>query len=34
MLMKGACEKFKEETNAGDKHISKIIKEMADGYYS
>ena len=32
--VKGACEKLKEETNAKDKHIRKILEEMADRYYS
>ena len=30
MQVKGACEKSKEETNAKDDHIRKILKEMAD----
>ncbi len=32
--VKSACEKLKEETNAQDKHISKMLQEMADRYYS
>tara|TARA_B100000700_G_C14795408_1_gene737978 strand:- start:452 stop:616 length:165 start_codon:yes stop_codon:yes gene_type:complete len=32
--VKGACEKLKEETNAKDEHIRKMLKEMADRYYS
>jgi hypothetical protein len=32
--VKGACEKLKEETNAQDKHIKKMLQEMADRYYS
>ena len=34
MQVKGACEKLKEETNAQDKHIRKMLQEMADRYYS
>ena len=34
MQVKGACEKLKEETNAQDEHIRKMLKEMADCYYS
>ena len=34
MQVKGACEKLKEETNAQDAHIRKMLKEMADRYYS
>ena len=34
MQVKGACEKLKEETNAQDKNIRKILKEMADRYYT
>ena len=34
MQVKGACEKLKEETNAKDVHIRKMLKEMADRYYS
>ena len=34
MQVKGACEKLKEETNAQDEHIRKMLKEMADRYYS
>ena len=34
MQVKGACEKRKEETNAQDEHIKKMLKEMADRYYS
>ena len=33
MQVKGACEKLKEETNAQDEHIRKMLKEMADRYY-
>ena len=32
--VKGACEKLKEKTNAKDEHIRKMLKEMADRYYS
>ena len=28
------CEKLKEETNAQNEHIRKMLKEMADRYYS
>ncbi|WP_269610673.1 hypothetical protein [Prochlorococcus marinus] len=34
MQVKCACEKLKEETNARNKHIVKMLKEMADCYYS
>ena len=34
MEVKGACEKLKEETNAQDEHIRKMLQEMADRYYS
>ena len=34
MQIKGACEKLKEETNASDEHIRKMLKEMAKRYYS
>ena len=34
MQVKGACEKLKEETKAKDEHIRKMLKEMADRYYS
>ena len=34
MQVKGACEKLKEETNAKDEHIRKMLIEMADRYYS
>ena len=34
MQIKGACEKLKEETNAQNEHISKMLKEMAYRYYS
>ncbi len=34
MQVKGACEKLKKETNAKDAHIRKMLKEMADRYYS
>tara|TARA_Y100001968_G_scaffold193054_1_gene177011 strand:- start:137 stop:301 length:165 start_codon:yes stop_codon:yes gene_type:complete len=33
MQVKCACEKFKEETNAQNEHIRKMLKEMADRYY-
>ena len=34
MQVKGACEKLKEETNAQNEHIRKMLKEMVDRYYS
>ena len=34
MQVKGACEKLKEETNATEVHIAKMLQEMADLYYS
>ncbi len=34
LQVKGACEKLKEETYAKDEHIYKMLKEMADRYYS
>ncbi len=34
MQVKGACEKLKEETNAQNEHITKMLQEMADCYYS
>ncbi|KGG10912.1 putative protein family PM-21 [Prochlorococcus marinus str. LG] len=34
MQVKCACEKLKEETNAQDEHIRKMLKEMADRHYS
>ena len=34
MQVKCACEKLKEETNAQDEHIRKMLKEMAARYYS
>ena len=33
MQVKGACEKLKEETNAQNEHIRKMLTEMADRYY-
>ncbi|KGG14184.1 MULTISPECIES: hypothetical protein [Prochlorococcus] len=33
MQVKGACEKLKEETNAGDEHVRKMLEEMASRYY-
>ncbi len=32
--VKGACEKLKEETKASNKHIKKMLLEMATRYYS
>ena len=34
MQVKDACEILKEETNAKDEHIRKMLKEMAHRYYS
>ena len=34
MQVKGACEKLKEETNATNKHVKKMLLEVADRYYS
>ncbi len=34
MQVKCACEKLKEETNAQNFHIRKMLKEMANSYYS
>ncbi len=34
MQVKGACEKLKEETNATDKHVQKMLLEMSHRYYS
>ena len=34
LQVKGACEKLKEETNAKDEHIRKMLQEMVDRYYS
>ncbi len=34
MQVKGACEKLKQEINAKDEHIRKMLKEMSDRYYS
>ncbi len=34
MQVKGACERLKEETNATDMHVKKMLLEMADRYYS
>ena len=33
MQVKGACEKSKEETNAKDEHIRKMIQAMAERYF-
>ena len=30
MQVKSACEKLKEETNAQDEHIRKMLQELAD----
>ena len=34
MQVKGACEKLKEETKAKDQHVAKMLRELADRYYS
>ncbi len=34
MQVKHVCEKLKEETNAQNEYIRKMLKEMADRYYS
>ncbi len=34
MQVKCACEKLKEETNAQDVHIRKMLEEITDRYYS
>ena len=34
MQIKCGCEKLKEETNAKDEHIRKMLYEMAENYYS
>ena len=34
MQVKGAFKKFKEETNAKDEHIRKMLKEITDRYYA
>jgi len=34
MQVKGACEKPKEETNATEGHVAKMLQEIADLYYS
>ena len=34
MQVNGACEKLKQETNAQDQHIRKMLKELADRCYS
>ena len=33
MQVKGSCEKLKEETNAQNEHIRKMLNEMSDRYY-
>ena len=33
MQVKGSCEKLKEETNAQNEHIRKMLQEMSDRYY-
>ena len=32
MQVKGGCEKLKEETNAQNDHLRKMLKEMTDRY--
>ena len=34
MQSRGACEKSKEETNALNEHIQKMLKEFVARYYS
>ncbi len=34
LQVKAACEKLKQETNAQNQHIRKMLLEMADRYYS
>tara|TARA_B100000902_G_scaffold316077_1_gene307314 strand:+ start:691 stop:855 length:165 start_codon:yes stop_codon:yes gene_type:complete len=34
MQGKGACEKLKEETNAQNEHIRKMLKEMPECYFA
>ncbi len=34
LKVKSACELLKEETNAQDEHIRKMLIEMAENYYS
>ncbi len=34
MQVKGACEILKEETNATEVHVAKMLQEIADLYYS
>ena len=33
MQIKGACEKIKEDTNAQNKHIRKMLQKISDRYY-
>ena len=33
MQVKGASEKLKEENNAQNEHIRKMLKEIADSFY-
>tara|TARA_B100000945_G_C20230766_1_gene525182 strand:+ start:507 stop:671 length:165 start_codon:yes stop_codon:yes gene_type:complete len=33
MQIKGACEKLKEETNAQNEHIRKMLQEMSNRYF-
>jgi len=33
MQLKGSCERMKEETNAKDEHIRKMLQEIADYFY-
>ncbi len=32
--VKAACDKLKQETNAQDEHIRKMLQEVSDRYYS
>ena len=34
MQVKAACERLKEETNAKDEHVAKMLLEIARRYYS
>ncbi len=34
MQVKGACDKLKEETNAKDEQVAKMLHEMIVRYYS
>ena len=34
MQVENACEELKEETNATELHVAKMLQEMADLYHS